>query len=241
MVTLLGLVAAGCSDAEPKPPVYSDETRLIVELARRLPRPWFLQEAAYGRVKPASGSEADGLHLVLWEMPKTYDEYKAGKGNRIHLYWMASGYSAKEASGEGKPGTTATITWHGRVLVVSRPAPATWPDFKATLSSALQAAEHDPVVAKDGANAFVGRVDFGEIHVYTSDERHGFYFEGKITDSLTGRVQSFVLRPWSHTGSKLEGGNGKEYIIVGGKGNDDWGFTAIVPLTDIDVHRRSSH
>ena len=61
---------------------------------------------------------------------------------------------------------------------------------------------------------FVGRVEVGKIHVNTDDERRGFYLEGKITDRLTGRKQSFFVRPWSHTGSKLEGGNGKEHIIV---------------------------
>ena len=83
LVILLSISTAGSTAAVPKAPVYSDETRLIGELARRLPGRWFLQTAAYGRVKPAGDSEGDGLHLVLWEMPKTYDEYQAGKGNRI--------------------------------------------------------------------------------------------------------------------------------------------------------------
>jgi hypothetical protein len=185
-------------------------------------------------VKLPGDAEANGLHLVLWELPKTYEEYKTGKGDRIHLYWIDAGYL------HGEPTLDATIqaiSWKGRLLIVPRIAPTTWPQFRAVLSSALQAAQCDPVFADEGNNVFVGRVEFDKIHVYTRDmATHGFYFEGKITDRLTRREQSFHLRPWSHTGSKLEGGNGRDYIIVGGQGNNDWGFTAIVALQDIEAY-----
>jgi len=228
LVILASIPCAACGAATPKSPGYPAETRLVGEIARRLPRPWFLSEVTSGRVKLTNGMESDGLHLVLWELPKTYDEYKAGTGDRIHLYWMAAGYSL------GKPdsqSTTEAIPWNGRLLIVPSIAPARWPDFRTDLFSALKAAQSDPEFAAEGSNVFVGRVQFERIHVNTRDMAgHGFHLQGTITDRLTGRKQSFYLRPWSHTGSKLEGGNGKEYIIVGGQGNNDWGFTAVVPL-----------